>query len=138
MNTVTALYVAVALTFSSTIIIVKLLSDKKEVDSLHGRIAVGFLIVQDLVVVLAMMVLSALGIGAQAGEVDSVLAHTGSVLIYVLMMLGFVLLFIRYLATPLVSRIARSQELLITFAIGWAALLAAIGSQLGFSKELGG
>jgi Kef-type K+ transport system membrane component KefB len=138
LNTVTALYVAVALTFSSTIIIVKLLSDKKEVDSLNGRIAVGFLIVQDLVVVLAMMVLSALGIGAQAGEVDSVLAHTGSVLIYVLMMLGFVLLFIRYLATPLVSRIARSQELLITFAIGWAALLAAIGSQLGFSKELGG
>jgi Kef-type K+ transport system membrane component KefB len=138
LNTVTALYVAVALTFSSTIIIVKLLSDKKEVDSLHGRIAVGFLIVQDLVVVLAMMVLSALGIGAQAGEGDSVLAHIGSVLIYGLMMLGFVLLFIRYLATPLVSRIARSQELLITFAIGWAALLAAIGSQLGFSKELGG
>jgi Kef-type K+ transport system membrane component KefB len=138
LNTITALYVAIALTFSSTIIIVKLLSDKKEVDSLHGRIAVGFLIVQDLVVVLAMMVLSALGIGAQTGEDDSILAHIVSVLIYGLMMLGFVLLFIRYLATPLVSRIARSQELLITFAIGWAALLAAIGSQLGFSKELGG
>ncbi|WP_116473356.1 cation:proton antiporter [Zobellella maritima] len=138
LNTISALYVAVALTFSSTIIIVKLLSDKREVDSLHGRIAVGFLIVQDLVVVLAMMVLSAFGIGEQAGEKGSVLAHIGSVLIYGLMMLGFVLLFIRYLATPLVSRVARSQELLITFAIGWAALLAAIGSQLGFSKELGG
>ena len=45
----TATYVAVALTFSSTIIIVKLLSDKHEIDALHGRIAVGFLIVQDLV-----------------------------------------------------------------------------------------
>jgi len=52
----TALYVAVALTFSSTIIIVKLLSDKREIDSLHGRIAMGFLIVQDIAVVLAMMV----------------------------------------------------------------------------------
>jgi Kef-type K+ transport system membrane component KefB len=138
MDTVTSLYVAVALTFSSTIIIVKLLSDKREVDSLHGRIAVGFLIVQDLVVVLAMMVLSALGIGTQTGVEESVLTHIGSVLMYGLMMLGFVLLFIRYLATPLVSRIARSQELMITFAIGWATLLAAIGSQLGFSKELGG
>ncbi|WP_461519951.1 cation:proton antiporter [Porticoccus sp.] len=137
LDTVTSLYVAVALTFSSTIIIVKLMSDKREVDSLHGRIAVGFLIVQDLVVVLAMMVLSAFGIGA-AGAEASILTHIGSVLLYGLMMLGFVLLFIRYLATPLVSRIARSQELLITFAIGWAALLAAIGSQLGFSKELGG
>lgn len=56
-----ALYVAVALTFSSTIIIVKLLSDKRELDSLHGRIAVGFLIVQDLAVVIAMMLMSGLG-----------------------------------------------------------------------------
>jgi len=55
-----ALYVAVALTFSSTIIVVKLLSDKRELDSLHGRIAVGFLIVQDVAVVLAMMTMSAL------------------------------------------------------------------------------
>jgi Kef-type K+ transport system membrane component KefB len=138
LEAVTSLYVAVALTFSSTIIIVKLLSDKREVDSLHGRIAVGFLIVQDLVVVLAMMVLSAVGIGAHAGAEDSTWAHIGGVLVYGLMMLGFVLLFIRYLATPLVGRIARSHELLVTFAIGWAALLAAIGSQLGFSKELGG
>lgn len=138
LDTITALYVAVALTFSSTIIIVKLLSDKREVDSLHGRIAVGFLIVQDLVVVLAMMVLSALGIGAQDGQTTSALAQIGSVLLYGLGMLIFVLVFIRYIATRLVSRIARSQELLIIFAIGWATLLAAIGSQLGFSKELGG
>ena len=54
MTPIAALYVAVALTFSSTIIIVKLLSDKREVDTLHGRIALGFLIVQDLVVVLVM------------------------------------------------------------------------------------
>ncbi|MEM9781004.1 MAG: cation:proton antiporter, partial [Pseudomonadota bacterium] len=65
LDTVTALYVAIALTFSSTIIIVKLLSDKREIDSLHGRIALGFLIVQDLVVVLAMLALSAIGAGAE-------------------------------------------------------------------------
>jgi len=138
LDTITSLYVAVALTFSSTIIIVKLLSDNREVDSLHGRIAIGFLIVQDLVVVLAMMFLSAFGVGTHEGTEDSVFIHIGTVLLYGLLMVGFVLLFIRYLATPLVSRIANSQELLITFAIGWAALLAAIGSQLGFSKELGG
>ncbi len=138
LDTVTSLYVAVALTFSSTVIIVKLLSDKREVDSLHGRIAIGFLIVQDLVVVLAMVVLSAFGVGAQEGSDGSVLVHIGTVLLYGLMMLGFIVLFIRYLATPLVSRIAHSQELLIILAIAWAALLAAIGSELGFSKEFGG
>src|SRR5690606_34606079 len=122
--------------FSSTIIIVKLLSDKKEVDSLHGRIAIGFLIVQDLVVVLSMMILSAFGIGAQGG--GSAWIQIGSVLLYGLIMLALVGLFIRYVATSLVSRIAHSSELLITFAIGWAALLAALGSHFGFSKELGG
>ncbi len=134
----TSLYIAVALTFSSTIIIVKLLSDKKEVDSLHGRIAIGFLIVQDLVVVLAMMVLSAFGIDAQAGDESSVWMQMGSVFLYGAIMLAFVGLFIRYIATALVSRIAHSPELLIVFAIGWAALLAAFGSEFGFSKELGG
>ena len=66
---VTALYVAVALTFSSTIIIIKLLSDRRELESLHGRIAVGILIVQDIAVVLAMMAMSALGArsGTDAG-----------------------------------------------------------------------
>ncbi|MBM9538271.1 cation:proton antiporter [Desulfobulbus alkaliphilus] len=138
MDTVTSLYVAVALTFSSTIIIVKLLTDKKEVDSLHGRIAIGFLIVQDLVVVLAMMVLSAFGIGAQEGGDNSFLLHLVSVLAYGVAMLALVGLFIRFLATPLVSRVAHSPELLITFAIGWSALLATLGSYFGFSKELGG
>jgi Kef-type K+ transport system membrane component KefB len=66
---VEALYLAVALMFSSTIIIVKLLSDKRKIDALHGRIAVGFLIVQDLAVVLAMMVVSALGGGGEPAEV---------------------------------------------------------------------
>lgn len=132
----TALYVAVALTFSSTIIIVKLLSDKHEVDSLHGRIALGFLIVQDLVVILAMMVLSALGMGTAAGD-DPVLEIV-SMLASGLMIIMAVALFVRYVATPLMRRLARSPELLTTFAISWAALLAVLGDTLGFSKELGG
>ncbi|MDP3533698.1 MAG: cation:proton antiporter [Alphaproteobacteria bacterium] len=135
---IVSFYVAVALTFSSTIIIVKLLSDKKEVDSLHGRIAIGFLIVQDLVVVLAMMVLSAFGIGGEDNGEKSAWMQIGLVFLYGTIMLAFVGFFIRYIATALVRRIAHSSELLITFAIGWATLLAAFGSHFGFSKELGG
>ncbi len=132
---VTSLYVAIALTFSSTIIIVKLLSDKREIDSLHGRIALGFLIVQDLVVVFAMIALSAIGIGT-AGE--STTADVLIVLVASLGMLGLVLLFIRYLADPLTERLAHSPELLLMFAIALAAALAALGDTLGFGKELGG
>ena len=135
LDTVTALYVAVALTFSSTIIIVKLLSDKREIDSLHGRIALGFLIVQDLVVVLAMIVLSGLGVGAASG---GGLTDVFVVLGYGAMMLAFVGVFVRFIANPLVDRLSHAPELLVSFAIGWAALLAALGHYLGFGKELGG
>mgnify|MGYP003676262979 FL=1 len=135
LSAIASLYVAVALTFSSTIIIVKLLSDKREVDSLHGKVAIGFLIVQDLAVVFAMVVLSALGIG-EGGE--SGFSAILQVLINAIIMLAAVLVFIRYLAEPLVSRVAKSAELLITFTIAWAALLAGLGHYFGLSMELGG
>lgn len=134
---VTSFYVAVALTFSSTIIIVKLLTDKREVDSLHGRIAIGFLIVQDLVVVISMIALSAFGVG-ETHETASPYIRFASVVIHGLVMLGLVALFIRFAANPLMEKIARSPELLMTFAIAWAALLAALGHHFGLSKELGG
>ncbi|NCV98160.1 MAG: hypothetical protein EBW31_01285, partial [Actinobacteria bacterium] len=57
----TAFYIAVALTFSSTIIIIKLIGDKRELDTLYGRIAVGILIVQDILVVAAMVVIVTIG-----------------------------------------------------------------------------
>src|SRR3989344_9680497 len=53
-----ALYVAIALTFSSTIIIIKLLSEKKDLQSLYGKIAVGFMLVQDVVAILLLVLLS--------------------------------------------------------------------------------
>lgn len=132
----TAVYVAVALTFSSTIIIVKLLTDKREVDSLHGRIALGFLIVQDLVVVLAMIVLSTLGMGAPDGRPASVrLAWAAGGGLALLLAMA---LFIRYVAERLLRLVARAPELLVTFAIAWAVGLAGLSDTVGFGKELGG
>ena len=134
MTTTTALYVAVALTFSSTIIIVKLLSDKREVETLHGRIAVGFLIVQDIVVVLVMIALTAFG-GAD-GE-----AHLGvearNIVLKGALMLGAVALLVRYILPWLMPKLATSTELLMLFAIAMAVLGGAAGDALGFSKEVG-
>ncbi|QSB15210.1 cation:proton antiporter [Natronosporangium hydrolyticum] len=133
MSHVTALYVAVALTFSSTIIIVKLLSDKRELDQLHGRIAVGFLIVQDLVVVLVMIALTAFG--QPAGD------HVGiDIALTIGKGLGLLAAFVimaRYVLPRLLQLVARSQELLVLFAVAWAVLAAAITHWLGFSTEVG-
>ena len=130
-----ALYVAVALTFSSTIIIVKLLSDKRELDSLHGRIAVGFLIVQDLAVVVAMMTMSALrGSGGEATGWAEVLLSLGWRLAAAALLL---FLLMRWVLPAVVAAMARSQELLLVFAIAWGVALAALGEWAGFSKEAG-
>lgn len=134
MSPVAAIYLAVALTFSSTIIIVKLLSDKREIDTLHGRIAVGFLIVQDIVVVLVMIGLSAYG---TAGSSDAL----GRTLLLLLLkgtaiLVGIGLL-MRYLLPWLLHQLARSLELLMLFSIAWAVFLAMLGDTLGFSKEVG-
>ena len=134
MTPITALYVAVALTFSSTIIIVKLLSDKREVDALHGRIAIGFLIVQDIVVVLVMIGLTALG---ENGDVVGLGREAIEVLVKGGLFITAIGLLMRYVLTPLLHQLARSPELLVLFAIAWAVALGAAGAQLGFSKEVG-
>lgn len=130
-----ALYVAIALTFSSTIIIVKLLSDKKEIDALHSRIAVGVLIVQDITVVLVMIVITALG-GEQLGNAGISQAIILVILKGSAFLLGLGL--ITYFLLPSILRsLANSLELLVLFGITWALLLASVGDFLGFSKEVG-
>lgn len=130
---VPALYIAVCLTFSSTIIIVKLLSDKREIDSLHGRIAVGFLVVQDIAVILAMILLTSFNLeggGGIAGQAIRLLL-VGSAFV-----LGTAAT-MRWVMPPLLGRLAQNQELLVLFAVAWAVGLAALADVVGFSKEVG-
>ncbi len=132
LEAVTALYVAVALTFSSTIIIVKLLSDKREIDALHGRIAMGFLIVQDIAVVVAMAALGAFQ--DDAGGIADVLATVATLVA----VLGAVLLLMRYVFPRLVPVLGQSPDLLLIFAVAWGTGLASLGEVTGFGKEVGG
>ncbi len=134
MEPMSAFYVAAALTFSSTIIIVKLLSDKREIDALHGRIALGILIMQDIVVILLM-------IGLTAYAVETHVPHFGNQMLEVIGKgIGFLVLVAlatRFLLPDLLRSLARWPELLTLFAIAWAIGLASFGTGLGFSKEVG-
>ena len=132
-DVVSAIYIAVALTFSSTIIIVKLLSDKRELDQLHGRIAVGFLIVQDILVVVAMLAIVTIG--------DAESTTSGAELLYTLFgTVGFLIAIAaasRFVVPRLLAWIAKSSELTLLFGVAWAVALAALSSALGFSMEIG-
>src|SRR5690606_1909855 len=126
-------YIAVALTFSSTIIIVKLLSDKKEIDSLHGQIAIGFLIVQDIVVILVMIVLSAMGKNEETTLVQDVVATLVSSVLLIALTFGVM----KWVIPALSYFLAKSQELLALFSIAWAVTLASVSEMIGFSGEVG-
>lgn len=126
-------YISVALTFSSTIIIVKLLSDKREINSLHGQIAIGFLIVQDIVVILVMIIISAMG----EREESSLSSELFKTLITGLLLFGIVLVFMKWIIPPLSYFLAKSSELLLLFSIAWAISLASISEIIDFSPEVG-
>jgi Kef-type K+ transport system membrane component KefB len=134
-DSIPALYIAVALTFSSTIIIIKLLSDKRELDQLHGRIAVGFLIVQDLLVIVAMIIIVAIGQpGADDGDVTGQVLRTfggGAAFLIVVALLA------RYVLPRALDWLAKSQELTLLFGVAWAISLAAVSEALGLSMEIG-
>jgi Kef-type K+ transport system membrane component KefB/Trk K+ transport system NAD-binding subunit len=135
MTYLSAAYVSVALTFSSTIIIVKLLSDKREIDSLHGQIAIGFLIVQDIAAILALVALTTFG--SAATEPGGSLGSTLLIGAKGVGFLGIVAVLMKYVLPYISRKLAHSPEMLTLFAIAWAVLLGAGSELLGFSKEVG-
>ena len=133
-TTLTSIYIAFALTFSSTIFVMKILSDRDEKDTLHGKIATGVLLIQDLVHIIAIIFLLALGKVVHGANPQSVAIDTITWTLFMVVVLaisGFYIL-------PWITRyIAKSQEILLLFSIGWALFIATIFNNLDLSFEIG-
>jgi len=132
-ETTTALYIAVALTFSSTIIIIKLIGDKRELDTLYGRIAVGILIVQDILVVAAMVVIVTIGTPGEGSVVTDLVVTLASSAVF----LGVAAFASRFVLEKVLDWISKSPELTLLFGVAWAIVLAAISTLIGLSMEIG-
>ena len=132
LDVTTAAYVAVALTFSSTIIIIKLLGDKRQLDRLYGRIAVGILIIQDILVVVAMVVIVTIGTPGASPLED--LTQT---LVFSVVFLGLVAVVSKFVLQRALDWVAKSPELTLLFGVAWAIVLAAASSLIGLSMEIG-
>jgi Kef-type K+ transport system membrane component KefB len=131
--TVPALYLAAGMAFSSTVVVIKLLSDRGQVEELHGRLALGILIVQDLVVVGLMVVLASVDPESTATLAEQVgLVAAKGVGLFVAVAIAA-----RVVLPPVVHVLARQGELLVLAAVTWAVALAAVAHLLGFSEEVG-
>lgn len=133
MPLVYAFYIGLALSFSSTIIILKLLSDKGDLPKLYGKVTVGFLLVQDLVAIIALLSLSTF---STAHGVN--LTQTLGILFIKLFAIIFIVYLIsKYLFSYAIHHLAESQELLFLFSVAWGLGLASVFYLIGFSEEVG-
>jgi Kef-type K+ transport system membrane component KefB/Trk K+ transport system NAD-binding subunit len=132
-STISALYLSMGLAFSSTIIIMKILTDKGDTERLYGKIAIGFLIVQDLIAIFIMMALASVpGEGGVAGQIFfTVIKGIG--------VLAVLLLFGQYVLPKIMDSIAKNQEMLLLFSISWALLIGILFHNpiINFSMEVG-
>jgi len=126
-------YISIALTFSSTIIVVKLLSEKKDLNSLYGKISIGILLVQDFMAILILILLAGFQTNGQM-EINNIILTIvkGIVLFGTMSYIG------RKFFPPIFKKIAHSQELLFLTSLAWLFITAAGVSKLGFSIEIGG
>ncbi len=130
-SVIASIYIAIALTFSSTIIIMKLLSDKDALEKLYGKISIGFLLVQDLVAILILIIISSLSSGDGSSSLLFATLLKGLLVIVILIPISYYVL-------PFFSDFfAKSQEFLFLFAISWGFGLSILFLYLGFSIEVG-
>ncbi|OGH94656.1 MAG: hypothetical protein A2538_04470 [Candidatus Magasanikbacteria bacterium RIFOXYD2_FULL_41_14] len=126
-------YLAIATTFSSTIIVTKLLGDKKHLDSLYGRHVIGILLVQDAVAIALMAVLIAGGRESNLGIVTILWALIAKGAIAVVAMWFLT----RYILPYALHYISKSAEFLFLFSLTWCFVVASLAGMLGISYEIG-
>ncbi|MBR0734319.1 cation:proton antiporter [Bradyrhizobium japonicum] len=124
-----AVYLCVACALSSTVIIVKVLYEKRELDTLPGRITLGVLVLQDIFAILFLAVQPSLA----NLEVSVILLSIGRVALLV----AAALLVSRYVLPRLFHQIARRPELILLGALAWCFLVAETAERLSLSREMG-
>ena len=126
-NEIESILISIALTLSSTVIAVKFLSDRKEINMLHGKIAIGALLIQDLVAIAVLIFI---------GESKS---FTGSIAFIIIKIVLFLLIaiFIYKYGTRLFHRAAKSQEMLFISSLGLLFFFIFLSLFFNFSVAIG-
>lgn len=123
-------YLAIAITFSSTIIITKLLAEKREIETVYGRYTMGLMLIQDIIAIVLLMMLPAF-------------KENGSIvfLLTTVFLKSTLFLLVIYLTSRLIlvllKSVAKSGEFLLIFTIAWCFSVAGFAEWAGLSLELG-
>jgi len=124
-----AIYIGIIIAFSSTMVVVKLISDKREIDTLHGRIIVGILLLEDLLAILALSILTSLDSNS---SLPIILALVKGIFLLLL-----ALAFTKFLFPKIFKIAAKTQEVLFLSSISICFLLSITAHYLNFSIAVG-
>ncbi|MFA6427223.1 MAG: cation:proton antiporter [Candidatus Magasanikbacteria bacterium] len=129
---ISSLFISISVAFSSTIIVIKLLAEKKDLETVYGRYVIGVLLVQDIIAIGIMIFLNTSKTYGESWYVTTLLTlGKGFVLV------GLVVIMSKYLLPFIMDKIARSGELLFIFTIAWCFGVASLVYVVGFSIEIG-
>lgn len=129
-----SIIIGLALSFSSTIVVLKLIATKNEVQSLFAKLAVGILLLQDVVAVILLVLLpSFTGQQASTDIAGSLVSLTGKIAI----ILAFTGVMARWILPGIWHRLAHNRELMLVASIGWCFFMAILAKHFGFSYEIG-
>lgn len=127
-----ALFIAIAISFSSTIIVVKLLADKRDLEAVYGRYVIGVLLMQDIIAVAVMIFLNTSKVQSAIWYQTALVTGAKGILL-----VGVVYLMSHYLLPHIMDKVAKSGELLFIFTIAWCFGIASLVYWSGFSIEIG-
>lgn len=111
-------YIAFAMTISSTMVVIKLLSDTNEIDTLHGKIVLGTLLAQDIITIVFLAALPTIGSFSLNVLTHSLLTGVG--------LITFAVLSSRFILPVFMKFASKSTELLFLFSLSWCFLFALI------------
>lgn len=130
-----SIYLGLGLAFSSTVVVIKMLIEKRDLASLYGKLSIGILLIEDLVAIAVLMVISvsssSLGLGYQESLPLLTLALKAIGLFVLTFLLG------KYVLEKIFDNVAKSVELLFLTAITWCFAFTSFAVFLGFSVVIG-
>ncbi|MFP4523568.1 MAG: cation:proton antiporter [Candidatus Woesearchaeota archaeon] len=129
-STMVSAFAGIVILFSSTMVVIKLLADKAQLDTLHGRIVIGTLLVQDIV---AVVILSIIGSSGGDFSILSLLMSVGIGLLVFVVAYAFS----KIIFPKIFKFAASSQELFFLLSISTCFLFAFLFSQIGLSLAIG-
>ncbi|OGF26298.1 hypothetical protein A2303_03820 [Candidatus Falkowbacteria bacterium RIFOXYB2_FULL_47_14] len=126
-----SIFLAISITFSSTIIILKLLSDKRDLMTVYGRYTLGLMLVQDIIAIGLMIMLPSFS------EPERILSAVAGMFLKSIGLLALVYFLSRIILPVFLNSVAQSGEFLLIFTLAWCFAIAGLGDWAGLTLEVG-